>query len=134
MDLTLLLAQIWGPVLVAVSLGMFVSPAYYRKIYRNLEKDTLAVFSFGMFTMALGVLHIQLHSHWNTLPEVIISLLGWGLALKGTVFIITPKFVDKSGDWWANKHLIPLAGVAIFLIGIYLVWLGFFADSLVSMM
>lgn len=124
---TLFIAQIWGPVIFAVALGIFMSRSYYVKIYRDLERDALAVFMFGMVAMTAGITQILFHNSWGTLPEIVVSVIGWGLLVKGSAFIIAPKIVDRAGDWWANMKLIPLAGVVCLLIGGYLSWFGYFA-------
>ena len=127
MDITLFLAQLWGPVILAVGIGVFVSRTYYIKIYRDLEKDTLAVLLFGMVAMTAGIAHILFHNVWDTFPQVLVSLLGWGLLIKGTFFIIAPKLVDKAGDSWINMKLIPFAGGSMLLIGAYLTWFSYLA-------
>lgn len=127
MDITTLLAQIWGPIILAVGLGVFTSRAYYVKIYRDLEKETLAVLCFGMFGMALGIIHINIHNAWETFSQGLVSFLGWALLLKSTVFIVAPRVVDRSGDWAASAKLVPLAGLLALLCGSYLSWLGYIA-------
>lgn len=125
MDITVFLAQIWGPIMFALGLGIFTSRSYYLKIYRDLEKETLAVLIFGMLGTALGIMQIGAHNTWNTLPQIVVSLLGWGLLLKGLVFIIVPRFVDRSGDRAAKSGLLPIAATALLIIGAYLVWVGY---------
>jgi hypothetical protein len=49
MELTQFLAQIWGPVILAIGLGIFVSPKYYSKVYHDLEREPLAILVFAMF-------------------------------------------------------------------------------------
>lgn len=126
MELTQLLAQIWGPAILAVGLGVFLSGPYYIKIYRDIDKSPLAMLTFGMFAMAAGLLQVSLHNAWNTLPEIIVSFLGWALLVKGALFLIAPRFVDKMGDGWADKKLIPLAGTLMLVFGGYLSWIGYF--------
>ena len=46
METTLFLAKLWGPAILAVGIGVFVSRNYYIKIYLDLEKDALAVLLF----------------------------------------------------------------------------------------
>lgn len=126
MDTTTFLAQIWGPAILAVGLGVFASRSYYIKIYRDLEKETLAVLIFGMFGIAAGIAQVTYHNVWGTLPEIVISLLGWGLLLKGLMFAIFPGTVNKAGDFEANSNLIPVAGGFMLLVGAYLTWFAFF--------
>lgn len=125
MDTTMLLAKMWGPVILAIGFGVFVSRDYYLKIYRDLEKETLAVLIFGMVGMAAGIAQVLAHNVWGTLPQIIISLFGWGLFLKGAAFAISPRFVDWSGDWVANNKLIPTVGVFMLVVGGYLCWVGY---------
>ena len=127
MNTTTLLAQLWGPTLLAVGLGILVSRKYYLKTYRDLQKETLAVLLFGMVTIPAGIDHIHVHSVWNTFAEIVVSLLGWGLLIKGLVFAIAPGLVDKAGDFEADSKLIPVAGALTLIAGAYLSWIGFVA-------
>jgi hypothetical protein len=126
MQTTTFLAQLWGPAILAVGLGVFLSRSYYTKIYRDLEKDVLAVLVFGMVAMTAGVAHILAHNVWGSFTEGLISFLGRALFVKGALFVIAPRLVDKMGNYWANKKLVPLAGTLSFIVGAYLVWFAYF--------
>lgn len=126
MENTIFLAQIWGPIMLAIGLGFYTSRAYYIRVYKDLEKETLAVLLFAMFGIAAGIAQIMYHNTWNTLPEILISLFGWGLLLKGLVFAIAPGFVNKSGDYYARTNLIPVAGAVLIILGAYISWFGYF--------
>lgn len=127
MDITVFLASLWGPVLLAVAVGVMLNRAYYVKIYRDLDKDVLAVLVFGMVGMTAGIAHIQFHNAWETLPQVVVSFLGWGLVAKSVLFLAAPSFVDKTGDVWAKYKLIPVAGILTLIVGGYLTWFAYFA-------
>lgn len=125
MDATIFLAKMWGPAILAVGLGIFISRDYYMRIYRDLEKDALAVLVFGMVAISAGVAQVSLHNVWGTFPEIVMSLLGWGLFLKGLAFTIFPKLISKTGYWEAKANLIPLTGVFTLILGAYLCWFAF---------
>lgn len=127
MDTTIFLAQVWGPVLVAVGLGFFISRSYYVKIYRDLEKAPLAVLFFGMFAMAAGVMHLLVHNTWGSPQQIVVSFLGWGLLLKGAVCTVVPKWADRGGDWALDAKVVPAAGGLALILGVYLSWVGYFA-------
>jgi hypothetical protein len=124
---TLFLAELWGPILLAIGLGFFFSRKYYVKVYRDLEKEAFAVLFFGMFAIAAGITHVMVHNLWGTLAESVISILGWGLLLKGVICVVFPGFADKASDWALNSKIVPAAGVLILILGIYLTWAGYFA-------
>jgi len=125
MEITVYLAQIWGPIILAVGIGIFTSRNYYVRVYRELEKDALAVLVFGMVGMALGIMHVHLHNVWSSFPQFVVSLLGWALLVKAVVFIIAPKLVDRAGDRAANSKLIPVIGIVMLILGVYLSWVGY---------
>ena len=125
MDTTTFLAQLWGPVILAVGIGIFVSRPYYLRIYRELEKEALAVLLFGMAAMTAGIVHVGAHNEWGTPAEIVVTLLGWGLLLKGLVFIVFPKLADQKGEWVAKSKLISGVGLAMLLAGGYLSWAGY---------
>lgn len=127
MEITVFFAQLWGPITLAIGLGIFISRPYYIKTYRDLQNETLAVLIFGMMGIAAGIIQVTAHNEWSTLPQVVISILGWGLLIKGAVFMIAPGLVDKWGDWAADSKLIPVAGVTMLVIGAYLSWFAYFA-------
>jgi hypothetical protein len=125
METTTLLASIWGPLLIAVGVGIFASREYYTRLYQDLQRETFAVLLFGMIGMAIGIWHVQLHNSWNTFTQVIVSLLGWGLLLKGTAFTVAPRLVEDMAEWAASKKLVPVASLLTILAGIYLSWVGY---------
>lgn len=126
MNTTIFLAQLWAPAIVAVGIGIFASRSYYVKIYRELEKDALAVLLFGLVAMTAGTAHILYHNLWGSFLEGLVSFLGWGLFLKGLLFVAAPKAVDKSGDWWVRRGLIDFSGLLTLAAGAYLAWAAYF--------
>lgn len=125
MDITIFLAQIWGPLLIAVGFGFFFAKSFYAEVYRDLEKSSFAVLFFGMVALAVGIVQIKFHNTWSTLPEALISFLGWGLLLKGFLCTAFPHMVDRWGDRVYKSALIPVAGWVTLVFGLYLTWFGY---------
>ncbi len=125
MDLTIFLASIWGPALLAVGLGIFISRKYYVRMYHELEKETLAVLCFGMLAITAGIAQIHFHNVWNTFTQIVVSLLGWATLLKGFAMVIAPGFVDRGGDWTVKSKILPFSGALMVILGIYLSWVGY---------
>lgn len=125
---TIFLAGLWGPVLLALGVGLFVSRDHYLRVYRELERESFAVMLFGLVGIAAGVAHVMAHNLWTTWPEVIVSLLGWGLLIKAAVFAIIPRWADMKGDWFAaNETMINVASAVLIVLGGYLTWVAFLA-------
>lgn len=126
MNSTTFLAQVWGPAVLAVGLGIFISRNYYIKIYKDLDKNTLAVLLFGIVMIVVGIIQVGMHNVWGSLSEVVLSLIGWGTLVKGFAFTIVPNLVAKAGDWEVHSGLVPAAGALTLIVGIYLTWVGYF--------
>lgn len=124
--MTIFLSQLWGPVVLAVGLGVFINREYYARIFRDLEKETLAVFIFGMIGMAVGIAHVMTHNSWESLAEILVSLLGWLLLIRGVIFVLAPRFVDTVGNLIAKFNILPYAGGLMLATGAYLTWFGYF--------
>lgn len=127
MSTTIILAQIWGPIILAIGIGFFVSRRYYVRLYKNIQNEPLATLTFGIMAMIIGIIHVFAHNVWGSFTEVVISLFGWATLVKGAVFLVAPKFVDKAADWEAAKKLVPLAGTLALIAGIYVTWVAYFA-------
>ncbi len=127
MDITLFIAQIWGPILLALGVGFFTSRSYYLKMYHNLEQHAFAVFMFAILAIAVGIIQVQAHNVWGSFTQVVISVLGWGTLVKGIIFAVAPRFVDQTAAWEADKKLIPSVGVLMILLGAFLTWAGYLA-------
>jgi hypothetical protein len=125
MNNTMAFAQIWGPILTAIGFGIFISKSYYVRLYRDLEKNSLAVFGLGIAFMLLGTIQSVIHTAWGTFPQIVITLLGWGVLLKGILFLVAPGIVNKAGKWEAKKGFVPFVGVVVLILGLYLLSVGY---------
>lgn len=126
MELTFFLARVWGIIAVTIGLGIFINRNFYSKLYRDFGSEPLAILTFSIIGIILGFIHISIHNVWGNFSQVIISLFGWGLLIKGVAFATVPKLVERSSNFIARAKVLPWSGVLIIIIGVYLSWIGFF--------
>lgn len=128
MEETMMLAGVWGPAMVAMGLGIFISRNHYIRVYREIEREPMAVLVFGIAAVVLGMWQINVHDVWDTFPEMLVSLLGWALLLKGLAAMIMPKWLDRGGNWVvSNQQMLSFVGGAVLLLGVYLTWFAYYA-------
>jgi hypothetical protein len=126
MDVTIFLAQLWGPVLLALGIGILSSRAYYVRVYRDLQKEPLAFLVFAMTAISAGIAQILAHNVWDTTLQAVISLLGWGTLAKGVLFAVAPSFVDRMGNWQAESKWLSVVATLLLVLGAYLTWMAYF--------
>ncbi|OGG86192.1 hypothetical protein A2392_01895 [Candidatus Kaiserbacteria bacterium RIFOXYB1_FULL_46_14] len=127
MEMTMFLAGLWGPAMLAIGIGMFINRGHYIKIYRDLAREPFAVMIFGMAAVVVGMAQVNAHNIWETLPEMLVSLLGWLLLLKGLACVIMPNWVERSGHWMDNNlQMLTTSSAVLVIIGVYLTWSVYF--------
>ena len=125
-ETTMFLAQLWGPVLTILGIGILLSRPYYVSVYRNLERENLALMVTSITLMVLGIAHVLIHNAWSSLPVSIISALGWAMLVKGVVLAVFPRVVDRFGDRIVeNGNSFTFAAVAALVLGGYLTFIGY---------
>ena len=125
-ETTLFLAQLWGPVLILIGVGIWVSSGFYHKLYKDLEKETLAVLSFGILATIAGLAHVLVHNYWDNNLEILISLLGWATLIKGAAFLVWPHLIDLGGNWAAKHKTYRYSSVVMIILGLYLFQVSYF--------
>ncbi|MFC1599659.1 hypothetical protein ACFL3T_01360 [Patescibacteria group bacterium] len=127
MELSLYLGQLFSVVLVVIGLALLLRSKHYAKAYKAWMKDAgLALFT-GMVVLVAGVAVVLVHNVWIASWEVLITIVGWGMVLKGVLFLLLPKEFEKLVDYFMKMSwLLPLGAVIWIVGGLYLgynVWM-----------
>ncbi len=125
---TTLIAQLAGPTLIAVGLGMLLNRSLYAKMYTAVATEVLAVFFMAIVMIIVGYLIVLNHNLWSTPTEIIVSLLGWGTLLKGIVLVVLPQWTANFTSKLPLYTLLPFAAIVTIVLGSYLVWAADFAS------
>ncbi|MFH1546802.1 MAG: hypothetical protein ABIE14_05500, partial [Patescibacteria group bacterium] len=127
---TVILAQIMGPVLVAVGIGFLLHPKFYAKMIKDFEEHEGLTFFTGMFTMILGLIVVVNHNIWEVSVAGLITLFGWSSLVKGTIFLIAPNLLFSTAHmFYKNKTVMNVAMVFCLIMGAFLCksYFGYFA-------
>ncbi len=126
METAAFLAQILGPIIIAVSLGLLVNQKSYLKMLADFEKSPALTYIGGISAMAIGLAVVLHHNVWLCDWPVVITIFGWGGIIKGIFLLIFPdKVYALSKAIKLDKILTPCA-VIYLLLGAYLSYVGFF--------
>lgn len=124
-DTTIFLAQIMGPTLGLLGLGMLINSDFYHKLYKNVMEPNLAYFLTVMLMIIGGVVLISRHFLWSTFTEGLVSFLGLAVLVKGAALAIVPNGFKSLVKTVVSSGLINFAGFVWLVGGGYLTYVGF---------
>ncbi len=123
---TLFLAQLIGPVMILVGLAFLLRNNEMKGMMKEMSKSTSTLFVYGMIEITAGIALVLKHNIWEDLTTVIISLLGWLMILEATFALLTSKSHIKRMMSDLTVGLFNPAGFVMVIVGVYLVWQGYF--------
>jgi hypothetical protein len=130
MDTSILIAEIVGPILLVVGIGILLNLEHYRALVAEFAASPFQLYLSGLMALLLGVLVVAFHNVWEWRWPVIITALGWASILKGTVRIAAPGFVRTMAERYGRgTTAITASAVAALALGAVLTYFAFFAGA-----
>ncbi len=120
MELTEFLAKFWGSLFMLLG-GLSAAAKFLKRVISYTEDRTITI-ATGYITMLLGLATVVAHNVWVWDWPLAITLLGWITLLKGIEKVGFPDRVNKKAQMFQGQSV--LWGVVIFLIGLFLFWVG----------
>ena len=127
---TRMFARVLGPFFTIVPATVAVRASHMRTLFAEFETSPMWAWVLGAALLMFGLVIIALHQYWRSVAAVIVSLLGWFLAVRGLLLLIVPQAYNAAGDALAG----PVANVAVrvgfaclALVGFYLTYVGWVA-------
>ncbi len=112
------IARIVGPVFVVIGVSILLNqPIYNAIVIESVHSPTLIYFS-GLLSLPLGIVMLNVHRAWTSDWRVIITVLGWLLAIGGIVRIGLPQTAAVLGNTiFATAAVMPIVAVIVLILG-----------------
>ena len=91
------ISKFLGPVILALSLPMILSPTSLQEITRRFLTDRPLILISGVLAMTAGLSIVNTHNVWGLDWTLIVTLFGWALLLGGASRIVAPDVVQHVG-------------------------------------
>ncbi|WP_236056367.1 hypothetical protein [Mycobacterium sp. SM1] len=118
-------ARVLGPFLVIVCAIAIARASETRALLSDFAGTALWSWAAGSFVLVAGLIIIALHQHWRNPAAVIVSLLGWLLALRGLLLLAFPAvFLSMANSVINAGALWKTINVFLGVIGLYLSYVG----------
>ncbi|MGH6770371.1 MAG: hypothetical protein ACRECO_15265 [Xanthobacteraceae bacterium] len=123
---SIFLAKLMGPVMLAVGIGVFVNGQVYRALADEFLRSRALIYLSGLLTMTAGMALILTHNVWVARWPVLITVLGWAMAIGGAFRIVAPQGTEKLGRAVIKSKIgLTLAGAIWVAAGAALSFFGY---------
>lgn len=127
---TRMFARAFGPFfLIVPSIIAVRASSQMPVLLREFSADPMWQWVLGAVLLMWGSVIIAFHQYWRSVAAVLVSLLGWFLAIRGILVLAIPDVYDSAGKD-LQQNALPVvraifAGIA--LVGLYLTYVGWVA-------
>jgi hypothetical protein len=126
---TRMFARVMGPYMAIIAVIAALRPDELRVMLSKFEADPLMSWVAGAFTLLLGLVVVALHPYWRGGAALIVSVVGWLVAVQGMLlvagshayFAVADSAVDTMG--WARAGAAAEVLIVLYF-GLYLSLVG----------
>lgn len=127
MEISWYLAQLIGPTLVVMGIGLLIKPKGFQDLADEFINSRALIFLAGVLAFVPGLAIVLSHNVWTADWRVIITILGWLAVIGGAVRILLPREVARIARTMLGRAIVVrVAGAAVVLVGSVLVFFGYF--------
>lgn len=126
METSLFLAQLIGPVLIVIGLGLLLKKTEFREMATDFLSSRALIFVSGLLTLVTGLAIVLTHNIWEFNWPVIITILGWLSVFGGVFRILFPDSVQSVGTSMLDKPaMMTVSGAIQIVLGLWLSYVGY---------
>ena len=98
MQTSIFLAQLIGPTLAVIGLGMLVNREAYREMAEEFLDNRALIYLAGVLALVPGLAIVILHNVWVFDWRLIVTLFGWLAVIGGIFRLLLPQQVSEMGS------------------------------------
>ncbi|MEE8252670.1 MAG: hypothetical protein V3R17_01920 [Hyphomicrobium sp.] len=126
METSLFLAQLIGPVLIVMGLGLLFRHTEFHEMATDFLASRAMIFLSGLLTLVAGLAIVNTHNLWEFGWPVIITILGWLAVIGGVFRILFPGSVQSMGTSMLDKPAtMTVSGAIQIVLGLWLSYVGY---------
>jgi len=118
--------EIFSPVWLILGISRAVHSRLWLDLIAEVRKSRFAGFFMGISALPVGLLLIVGHNQWVLDWPVFITVVGWGMAIKGTIYLLVPNaaeaVIERAGK---SERVLRVSGIVMAAFGAVLTWQAF---------
>jgi hypothetical protein len=126
MQTSVFLAQLIGPLLLVMGIGMAANADSYRTMAQEFLASRALIYVAGLLAFVPGLAIVLVHNVWAFDWRLIITLLGWLAVIGGIFRLVAPAQVQAMGSvMLARQGWLTGGGIAVGALGAVLTLVGY---------
>jgi hypothetical protein len=120
-----------GPYFSIVPAAIAARGDYVRILFSEFGANPMWPWLYGGILLMSGLVIIGFHQYWRGAAAIIVSLLGWFLAVRGVLLLTVPQTYDSAANALTGPiayALVRVFFVCLALVGLYLTYVGWIRD------
>ncbi len=118
--------EIFSPVWLILGISRAAHSGLWLDLIAEVRKSRFAGFFMGVSALPVGLLLIVGHNEWVLDWPLFITVVGWGMAIKGTIYLLVPNaaeaVIERAGK---SKRVLRVSGIVMAAFGAVLTWQAF---------
>ncbi len=119
-------AQVIGLYFFLLNLTMLLHGARWKRQVSELLSNHALLAVTGAVGMLIGLILVTTHNVWVSDWHVVITLVGWFVLLQSLMRLFYPEAFVNMVKGMSEKGKGTICNWIFLLVGIYLIWAGFF--------
>jgi hypothetical protein len=95
MIMELLLEKIFAFVFMLVGFSHLLQPAPWVDFFSWLRSKSFGAFIVVIYTLPIAIVIITFHNSWQLRPSLFITVAGWIMLIKCTVYAVYPRAFNR---------------------------------------
>jgi hypothetical protein len=126
MDVTIVLAQIFGILFAVLGLSMVVNRKGMSAAMTEMSQNPGFLWVLGFIALAMGTVFVVLSNTWTSgLLALIVTVIGWLILIKGVFILWFPNAAAALYRKCNTGSMLVWWGIIAFIIGLVLLYKGF---------
>jgi vacuolar-type H+-ATPase subunit I/STV1 len=124
---TRMFARAFGPYFVIVPTTVAIRSTYMQTLFTEFKANPMWPWLFGAILLMFGLVIIAFHQYWRSPAAIIVSLVGWFLAIRGVLLLTLPQAYSAAGNAIYSSGAIAavrVLAICLGLAGLYLTYIG----------
>jgi hypothetical protein len=124
---TRMFARVLGPFFTIVPTTVAVRGSYMRTLFTEFQANPMWPWLFGAILLMFGMVIIAFHQYWRSPAAIIVSVVGWFLAIRGVLLLTVPRAYNAAGNALYSSGATAAIWVVFICLasaGLYLTYVG----------